>query len=50
MPDDIPSIPTTLKNDNVYDEPMYIGRLEVVLNNGKKRKYIYFQSDYKIKE
>lgn len=39
-----------VKNDNVYDEPMYIGRLEVVLNNGKKRKYIYFQSDYKIKE
>ena len=35
---------------DIYDEPMYIGRLEVLLNDGKKRKYIYFQSDYKIKE
>ena len=39
-----------VRNDNIFDEPMYIGRLEVVLNDGKKRKYIYFQSDYKIKE
>ena len=40
----------TIYNANIYDEPMYVGRLEVMLNNGKKRKYIYFQSDYKIKE
>ena len=39
-----------VKNENIYDDPMYVGRLEVVLNNGKKRKYIYFQSDYKIKD
>ena len=40
----------SVKNENIYDDPMYVGRLEVVLNNGKKRKYIYFQSDYKIKD
>tara|TARA_Y100000768_G_C23858963_1_gene624706 strand:- start:158 stop:805 length:648 start_codon:yes stop_codon:yes gene_type:complete len=35
--------------DSVTDEPLYIGRVEMKLNNGKKRKFIYFQTDYKIK-
>lgn len=35
---------------NYYDDPMYIGRVQVNLNNGKKRKYLYFQADYKIKK
>ena len=26
----------TIYNANIYDEPMYVGRLEVMLNNGKK--------------
>ena len=34
----------------VFDEPMYIGRVELKLNEGKKRKYIYFQTDYKLKQ
>ena len=36
--------------DAVYDQPMYIGRVEMKLNEGKKRKFIYFQTDYKIKK
>ena len=35
---------------NYYDETMYIGRVQVNLNDGKKRKYLYFQADYKIKK
>jgi Tfp pilus assembly protein PilV len=37
------------KNDLVFDDPIYISRVEMLLNNGKKRKYLYFQSDYNIK-
>ena len=29
---------------------MYVGRIQINLNNGKKRKFLYFQSDYKIKQ
>ena len=36
-------------NDIVTDEGMYIGRIQINLNGGKKRKYLYFQADYKIK-
>ena len=36
-------------SENVFDDPLYIGRVEMRLNDGKKRKYLYFQSDYKIK-
>lgn len=39
----------TYQNNLVFDDPIYIGRVEMFLNNGKKRKYLYFQSDYKIK-
>jgi hypothetical protein len=39
----------TYKNDLVFDDPIYISRVEMLLNNGKKRKYLYFQSDYNIK-
>ena len=35
---------------NYYDEAMYIGRVQINLNDGKKRKYLYFQADYKIKK
>ena len=37
-------------NDDVTDNGMYIGRIQVNLNNGKKRKFLYFQADYKIKK
>ncbi len=32
----------------VYDE-MHIGRIQVNMNNGKKRKFLYFTADYKLK-
>ncbi len=35
--------------DNILDEAMYIGRVKIILNNGNKAKYLYFQSDYKLK-
>ena len=37
-------------NDKVTDDGMYIGRIQVNLNNGRKRKYLYFQADYKIRK
>ena len=37
-------------NPKIYDEAMYVGRIQINLNNGKKRKFLYFQSDYKIKQ
>ena len=37
-------------NDNVYDEGLYIGRIQINLNDGKKRKYLYFQADYQVKK
>jgi hypothetical protein len=39
-----------LPNANIYDDIMYIGRIQMNLNDGKKRKYLYFQSDYRLKE
>ena len=34
---------------NKADEIMYIGRAQMTLNNGQKRKYLYFQSDFRLK-
>ena len=28
---------------------MYVGRAQMTLNNGQKRKYLYFQSDFRLK-
>ena len=33
----------------VTDDLMYIGRIQMNLNDGKKRKYLYFQTDYVLK-
>ena len=33
----------------VLDDLMYIGRIQMNLNDGKKRKYLYFQTDYVLK-
>ena len=38
-----------LQSPEVFDEPLYIGRVEILLNDGRKRKYLYFQSDYDLK-
>tara|TARA_B100000989_G_scaffold270134_1_gene226030 strand:+ start:297 stop:944 length:648 start_codon:yes stop_codon:yes gene_type:complete len=32
----------------LQDDAMYIGRVQINLNQGKKRKYLYFQTDYKL--
>ena len=34
----------------VLDDLMYIGRIQMNLNDGKKRKYLYFQTDYVLKQ
>ena len=34
----------------ITDDGMYIGRIQINLNNGKKRKFLYFQTDYKIRK
>ena len=39
-----------LTNEDVYDDGLYIGRIQINLNNGKKRKFLYFQADYKIRK
>ena len=36
-------------NPNIYDEAMYVGRIQINLNDGKKRKFLYFQSDFILK-
>ena len=33
----------------ITDDLMYIGRVQMNLNDGKKRKYLYFQTDYVLK-
>lgn len=35
-----------LENPNINDEIMYIGRIQMSLNDGKKRKFLYFQADF----
>ena len=37
-----------LQNTSIQDEELYIGRVQINLNEGRKRKYLYFQSDYKV--
>ena len=39
-----------LKNKNVFDESMYLGKIQINLNDGKKRKFLYFQADYSVKQ
>ncbi|MFL2893706.1 MAG: pilus assembly protein PilV [Candidatus Pelagibacter sp.] len=41
---------TILINSNIFDDVMYIGRIQMNLNDGKKRKYLYFQTDYRLKQ
>ena len=41
---------TGYQDDAITDDGMFIGRVQVNLNNGKKRKYLYFQADYNIRK
>ena len=36
------------RNSNITDEGLYLGRVQININDGKKRKYLYFQADYKL--
>ena len=33
----------------IFDERMYVGRIQFNLNDGKKRRFLYFQADYEPK-
>ena len=37
-------------NEMVYDDGLFIGRVQVNMNNGKKRRFLYFQADYQIRK
>ena len=39
-----------LKNTKVFDESLYLGKIQINLNDGKKRKFLYFQADYSVKQ
>ena len=36
-------------NNNIFDDRMYVGRIQFNLNDGKKRRFLYFQADYEPK-
>ena len=40
----------THNNEIVYDDGLFIGRVQVNMNNGKKRRFLYFQADYQIRK
>ena len=35
---------------SIFDDGLYIGRIQVNLNNGKKRKYLYFQAHSNVRK
>jgi len=37
-----------IPNSKIYDKSMFVGRIQINLNDGKKRRFLYFQSDYTI--
>ena len=39
----------TYTNNNIFDDRMYVGRIQFNLNDGKKRRFLYFQADYEPK-
>ena len=36
-------------NSSVYDDGLFIGRVQINMNNGTKRRFLYFQADYQLK-
>jgi len=34
----------------IYDDGLFIGRVQMNVNNGRKRKVLYFQADYKLRK
>ena len=43
------SSPGCIDRAGQKEEVIYIGRAQMTLNNGGKRKYLYFQSDFRLK-
>ena len=38
------------KNESVYDDGLFIGRVQINMNGGKKRRFLYFTADYQLKK
>ena len=38
------------RNENVYDDGLFIGRVQINMNDGKKRRFLYFTADYQLKK
>ena len=49
MPNDNTRLVNGVEEPYVKDDLMYIGRVQMNLNDGKKRKFLYFQTDYFLK-
>lgn len=37
------------RNPDVYDDGLFIGRVQINMNNGAKRRFLYFQADYQLR-
>ena len=38
------------KNESVYDDGLFIGRVQINMNDGRKRRFLYFTADYQLKK
>ena len=38
------------KNNQVYDDGLFIGRVQINMNDGKKRRFLYFTADYQLRK
>jgi len=36
-------------HSDVYDDGLFIGRVQINMNNGAKRRFLYFQADYQLR-
>ena len=37
-------------NNKVYDDGLFIGRVQINMNDGKKRRFLYFTADYQLRK
>ena len=38
------------QNENIYDDGLFIGRVQINMNDGRKRRFLYFTADYHLKK
>ena len=38
------------QNENIYDDGLFIGRVQINMNDGRKRRFLYFTADYQLKK